>query len=518
MIFFYLFLTLLFLTDIFIFENLFKLSFYLALIFPIFLFLIAKIKNKKIFLPKISLFYILFFVFSGLSMIFAIDKETAFEFLLIYISAFLIFIFSFNYQDELKKSFSKFIIFLCVFASILFLINNIFHLNWFSNGASLFYTGYYHNEIASLLTLGIIINLVDYPLLLILFLPVFLFSYSRSAYLSLIITGLALFFKDKRNFLLKISLFLLIIFFLFTTSKNIIFTKNKKIFGSRDIYFSYALSSIKEKPWFGAGPGNFYFAALKRQIYYNENTTTAHNIILDILAENGVIAGGCFLLFLFFAFKKVKKDIYFYLVLSLSIVFLFDFAYRFNSILFLWFILLSLITTDKKALSYNYFTVILFSIIIELVILGKLLVKMNPKVALVVYPFQKDAYINLIEGNITKGNSKEAIKYLNVIDKLYGGSFFITLKEAYYYRLLNNIDKSIYFYEKSLKLRPFLVVDDTSILKQLLELNVKTYGRYIGRKKTIYFLNNLFIKDTRKNNPVNDRMIDFCQRNNLELL
>lgn len=547
---FYFLLASLFLSDILINSQLFRLSFYLPLILLLVFLLINIIKNRSIFIPKGSVLFILFLFFSFISVFFAVDKQIAFETVLIYTSAFLVFVLSFNNKDKIKEGFSLFIIYSSVIFILIFILGKLLKLNFITDGASLFYTRYYHNELGNYLALGSLASLnvffkknkAFFGFLFIIFLFSVLLTYSRTGYLALFIGILILITQNKykrsiiKPLIVSFSLFFLLLFFFITNKsfnppglssfRNFLINKaslssEKELLGKRNIYFLYSLSSIAERPLFGVGPGNFYYVASKKQVNYGENTTTAHNIVLEVLAENGLLAGSFFLLFLIYALIKAKKDIYLYLFLSLTIIFLAGFSYRFNSFLFLWFILLGLIIEDKKTLFLNNYIIMFFILIIyQPVLLGQFLLNLGHyKEAQIVYPFQKTLYTKLIEQAIEEKNYKQAKTYLVTLDRLFKEDLRITLKKAEYYDVLGDKKQAVYFYEKRINLYPFsIVLNEKIILDRILALNISLYGRYLGRKKTVDFLNNMLIYniDEKKDNPIISEINEFYRINNIK--
>lgn len=546
---FYFFLFLLFLSETFHISSFPRLSFCLSLVFILTALLKQIIKNKKIFFPKSSIFFAFFLVFSGVSIFFAIDKQVAFKTTLTYISAFLIFILTFNYKEKLKPNLSLFIIYSSIIFILIFLFGKLLKLNFITEGSSLFYSGLDHSQWSNYLVLGGLAALnyflekkkSFFGFLFIIFLFFLLVNYSRTGYLALFIGILMLInqYKNKgsifKTIVTSFSLFILLLFFLISNKdinlpkqlslfRNFLITKvnlpsGKEFLGKRNIYFLYSLSSITEKPLFGVGPGNFQFASLKRQLYYDQNTTTAHNIILDILVENGLIAGAFLLLFLIYTFIKAKKDIYFYLLSSLTIIFLFDFSYRFDSFLFLWFVLLGLVTEDKKNLFVNNYLVMFFTLIIyQPILLGQFLLNIGHyKEALIIYPFQKTSYTQLIEKAIQEKNYKKIKTYLVKFDELFKGDIIITLKKAEYHDILGEREKAVYFYEKKINLYPFSIVSNKNILDRILTLNISLYGRDLGRKKTAVFLKDILsnINKEKKDSPLVYKIKKFCLINDV---
>ena len=226
LILFFLSIAAIFFNDVFAIDSS-QLGFFLVLLIPLLLFLLTKIENKRLFIPvKESIFYLIFIIFSAISTFRAIDKEMSIQFLSIYMTGYLFFIYGFNYRDSLNKYFKWFLIGISIISVLIFSINKIFTLKLFDNGASLFYGGYYHNELGTVLILGIIICLYKFIfeksnklLILLLFFSSFLiFSFSRSAYLAVIIIGV-IFCLIKKSWL-PITLVILMTCLFFVTTKR----------------------------------------------------------------------------------------------------------------------------------------------------------------------------------------------------------------------------------------------------------------------------------------------------------
>jgi hypothetical protein len=473
------------------------------------LFFVYKNRLKQIRIPKSGLFYLAFIILSIISSSRAIDSEIGFNNIFVYISGLLIIIFSFNLKEQLKKNLFKFIIISSVIFLLTYLINISFKLHLFNNSASLLYQ-YDHIQLGNLLVLPFIILFPNF--LSWIFFVFVLFSYSRTAYLALII---GIFTSINNNFL-KILIVLITLTFLFVTTKNIFFTKNKKPFGFRNIYFNYAISSIRENPLFGVGPGNFYYAASKRLTNYNQNTTTAHNILLDILAENGVLAALFFMLFIYLFINKAKKDIFFWLFISLTVIFLFDFSYRFNSFLFLWLLLLTMISNKKESISVNsplFF--ILLLIVSQLIIVresGYFKNSINPIL------FKKEIYFKEVEKEIIAYQPQKAIQYLDNLGDNFDRNFTITRKKAFYYNILGQTGKSLLYYKKTVSLYPFILVLDPKIADKILKLNQDIYIDQKGTSEASQFFVDLVSNNEsiKKNSQLYKSINDFCLNNGLK--
>lgn len=511
-----------FFSDVFATYSISKLSLFLTLTLPFFLFLLTKIEGKKILIPvKETIFYLLFIIFSTISTFLAIDKEIAFQSLLIYIAGYLFFIFSFNYQENLNKYFKWFLIGISIFSSLIFLINKIFTLNLFKEGASLFYGGYYHNELGNLLILGIIVCLYEvllknknkFFILLLFFLPFFIISYSRSAYLSIIVVSVFFvlnkkisIFINKKTIILVFILLMTFLFFITTkevqnflpkTINNFMETrllipKEKSFTGKRQQHFYYALSTIAEKPFFGVGPGNLYSATVKKQFNWEEGTTTAHNIILDIFAENGMVAGAFFILFLTQIFIKRKKDLYFYLFLSLTLIFLFNFSYRFTSMFLIWIILAGIsFPCNKDDIEINNLTILLPIITIfifgQIILMGKVFYNIGlTNLSLKIYPLNSEVYREIIKINIRKGEKEEGLRNLTKYDSIFKEGFIANSNKGKFYEELKDKKNAIYFYEEAIYDKP---LSTSTLLSKIIVLYVDLDGEDVGKLETAKFIN-----------------------------
>lgn len=182
-----------------------------------------------------------------------------------------------------------------------------------------------HNHLGDFLLLPLFIclynlknnqNRLTNSLLLIFFFPFFILSYSRSAYLSFTVVFVLFLINwlwNIKKSIIKKSVLLLTggalvsltaTFFIATVfefKRTPIFgSVNKtltthfglkfKHFGANRLeYANTALQSIKEKPLFGVGPGNFVYASEKYSNIPNYRTHSSHNIFLDIWVEYGSI-------------------------------------------------------------------------------------------------------------------------------------------------------------------------------------------------------------------------------------
>lgn len=146
-----------------------------------------------------------------------------------------------------------------------------------------------------------------------LFLALF-FSFSRGAWLGVMIGLLIIFsLKDRRFFkfsLIIIGLFLLVNFLGKTDflTKGFYFFLNLKrtSFQERLLLTSSAFKMIKAYPFLGVGPGNFSLV-LGEYASSVKGNPLVHNFILQLGAENGLLALGAFFWLIIVYFKVVFK-------------------------------------------------------------------------------------------------------------------------------------------------------------------------------------------------------------------
>lgn len=492
------------LSDIFLGRNNFQHSFFLISMTPFLLFLFSAIEKKKVYIPiKATVVYILFLFFTAVSIFFSIDKEVSIKFLLLYISGYFFFIFSFNYKKILGLYFGQFLVGISILSCLIFGVNNILNLNLFDN-RSLFYN-YGHYQIGNLLVLGIL-SIFPNPLFILFFIFT-LYSYSRTAYLSLMVALIVKLIMDKFNKLSYIiGLVVISASLLFIIVKtNYISQVSKQLFSGRNIYFSYALSSIKEFPLFGIGPGNFAYIVFKKQVNLGEFTDQAENIVLQVLSENGILAGIFFILFIYILFKKNKKDINFLMFLALTLMFMIDLSYSFNIFLILWFVLGGLTLDSNKTIKIN---VIMPSAVIfvgALIILSsQILLKAGLwKQSIHIYPFQKNGYRMAIKENIILKDKQKTYYYLQRYDQIFGRSIAI-FDEINYYSVFKEKNKVAELYEQSLWFRTFV---DVETLNRIYLFYVNLYGISNGSEKMANIL-----RQIKSSYPEKDKKSDFYKQ------
>ncbi len=321
-----------------------------------------------------------FLLLSLLSVISSVNKLISVTDFTIYITLFIIFVYSNHLKNELRKK----IVFVIFIFSLVFSLYSIFLTRVVdtglyyllpSHGYQLVYSRFNsHNHLGDFLILPITVcfyylltknkTKAYLPILgLTLFLPYLLFSYSRSAYFSLVIILIVMIIQLIKQKAFRFSIYRLgallltaciTVLFLFSVGKttpiehfNTLLKErhlltNKTVLGNRDTYFQQAINSIKQRPLLGVGPGNFIFASKEFGNSEVVETNTAHSIFIEVMAENGIPAGIIFVLIIISILRHAKKDLFFYLALALLLNFQTDYTYRIYPLLVLFVILLGI--------------------------------------------------------------------------------------------------------------------------------------------------------------------------------
>ncbi len=213
-----------------------------------------------------------------------------------------------------------------------------------------------HNHLGDLLGIGLIalsISIVPFMAQFVLaayYLPLMFISFSKSAFLSIIITffSIALVKRGKFAFLfLCIAGFAVLSVIIYTKEfssfkpvaklqsyvEKYIHLKPKTLLSARDLYIAQASQSWTttslEHSFFGFGPGNFIYASSKSARNSGYAVTDPHNITLTYIMESGLLAAFWFLVFFIltiFIGKKTNNALSF-LILYLFINFQTDYTY-----------------------------------------------------------------------------------------------------------------------------------------------------------------------------------------------
>lgn len=414
--------------------------YFFLFVLPLFLFLFDPKKQYSI--PKVFLgLSILYIGSSFLSLVNSKQIGVSIELFLRDLSLVLLFIYVYQHAKLISKQLPRMIVILAV----LFIAVSLFCLltpygREFIKGVRLnllFNPAYLHKTIGDYLVLPILISLYVFfvkrkkiwliPLILIL--PLFFLSFSRTAYITLAIS-LVIFFYYHRALIKKISmslaislgmnaLFILGACVLFVTRVNndalTLLQNNSSIQGmlharplifSRSPYWMMGIKGFLLEPFVGIGQGNFPYLSYRFTDELFVSTITSFNLIIDILAEQGIFAAaGLVLLVCYIIATSDKRSLSFLLFSSLCISFLGFSTYIYTQLWMLFFILggLALATNEKvqtlllpkRALFIVAGIGVLY---IQLLFTHSFLIKGGQyKVAQAIYPFDRENMEILIE-------------------------------------------------------------------------------------------------------------------------
>jgi|GEM_PF-6249354 len=418
--------------------------FYGFLILPSVLYVLTRLNGQKIVFPKkigtaLSAF-IFFTVISAVLSVF--DRQTAIETACFYMTACLIFVYFYNRKHEARLVIDNNIIFggLILTAVNIFLLvfKHRLNISWPHAGYNLVYAFYEgHNHLGDFLGLGLILSFhkavkekkLVYSLITAIFFVFFILSSSRSAYLGLVMVIFIGFWINNKNKTLSIL-------FLVLFSILIFFSKKLPV---RLEFYSQAIDSIKVRPFFGVGPGNFSQISYQLVTWMSFLTETAHNIFFDVFSENGLIAGIFFALFIFLVLKKSSKNIYFYLFLYLLVNFQTDYVYRLGSIFILFIILASLLYEEKTSKTadqteiYGAVSLILLIFALLCLISKMFTISGKPNLGIKVYPWEKTAHNEMIAYYKGKNDCSRIVSLVKQYQDLFPENLKVNLLAAKLY-------------------------------------------------------------------------------------
>jgi len=506
--------------------------FFVYLFLPASYYIEKELKKEKIFLPKkISISYFLIIIFLFFSFIFSVDRINTLNNIFFYIACFFILIIGFNERNQILKSLKGILIFIgFVFCLFSILPKELF---FFTPYQLIFPFYSNHNHLGDFLGMIMIWLFYDWIIkkkkrdlfIFIIFLPFFIFSFSRSAYLDFLIIALFIFLKS-RNLSYKedtFSLIFLALIFLFfvlmqkeiyqikfleklSFVKETINLEPRSFFSERPEYFHQGIKGFLERPLFGWGLGNYIYLSKKHTSENLQQVSSALNFPLTILAEGGIFVFISFLLFLFFSIINIDYNLkpIFYLFFYLSLNFLTDYTYSIYSLFILWFLILGLSIKEEKKNSINiypifYLPVLIFIFLKINVLIFNYLGFFN--VSYYIFPFNHETYKKLIKQKMSEGKIFEAKK---IAENYYknsslSSSTLIFLTE--FYKNLGEKKQALFFAKKLTDNNRFPSFEDlknTYQLKKEVENKKKAdeyFSMFLPDLKSIFFISKKFEND-----------------------
>ncbi len=273
--------------------------------------------------------------------------------------------------------------------------------------------------------------------------PVFLFSFSRTAYATLAFSLLIMIYLQRkqfkklspRRFILLIGTIILMAFFgiVFVTKidnaalsflqnnfqKSFLFIYTRPLILSHLPFWHMGIRGFFAFPFWGVGQGNFQYLSYRFTEYLFLWSFSSFNVLLDLLAEQGIWVATSFLAFIIFIVIKGKKDSIFY-ILFLALVFSFmGFStYTYTQIWMFFFIIagLALDSKQQKIVIFDKRILILPACIgilyCQIVFLHTILIHVDQReLAYDIYPYDWQNNEVLIER--TMDNTQKAAFYLS---------------------------------------------------------------------------------------------------------
>jgi hypothetical protein len=436
-----------------------------------------------------------------------------------YLAVFLVFLYVNSEKENLAKPITKLILFLsiCFSASALFLQyllpKSLLFLRPHTD-QFVWPINHTHNVLGSFLVIPLTLFLYLYLenkkkkflALFLLFFPFFLFSYDKSAYAAFVFFILYLVFLKRSRVFLFLLTAVTLIFFLFTLRINLpgsllqgtkqiltnrFYLTQRDILSKRHQVFKDALMSIMERPRFGVGPGNYKYISSKYLKVPFAKVQTAHNIFLDVLSEQGIIAGFVFAGIIFLIIKKSKRGAFFAVFITVLVLFQGDYSHRFYSFFLLFFIIAGLIYEEKEKLKVNKTIIFVIASIVATITLLALLsnlfyFKKNYKLAFLLYPLNEKTYIPLINKCQKAKDLPCQVKYIGLYKKLFsaeaGGLSYI----SYWYLSHNQPVFALGQFRNVYLWDPYF----PGVVNNIYKLEKKLYGR----STALSFANSYFQK------------------------
>lgn len=217
-------------------------------------------------------------------------------------------------SDKVRDWLWDMLLVLCGAASVSFLVFLVFpSLAEFLPNMNLLYSATRHNHLADLLLFvlpGVTIGFVQKKdksntFVFVFFLFMFLLTFARGAWILYgafliiyVFVSRGITFKKKMA-LLGISGALWLMFVVLTLGSGVLSTQNNWLSGqlskppitndARIEYWRQAVVAIKERPWFGSGPGTFYLQSKRLQVTPLSYSWFAHSFPLESMVELGLV-------------------------------------------------------------------------------------------------------------------------------------------------------------------------------------------------------------------------------------
>lgn len=508
-----------------------ELSYFFVVIFPFFILLHDRItdREKALRFPKIlTICYAVFIFFLIISTFFSVNIAKSMPGIVYYPALFFISMYAYNHKKEVSSWLLPFLI----TASLILVLFSI--LGWFFplRGFSLLYSRLnFHNNLGDFLVIPIVAgayylmenkNRITSIILLFLTMPVFLLSFSRSAFVAVVVAIAAMFLLKKRKtktfYFAVLMVFLLIGLFFFIPNVNLndccrglsqFVSHRDNLMSSRDSFFISALRGIKDYPLTGVGFGNFGDVSFRYNDLILFWTRSSHNIFLDLATEIGLPAMAVFMTLAVYLLIKSKKNILFYVFLGLLANFQLYYNFKSYLVIFVFFILIGLIYEEgshKTVPVRGNSLLVLFAIpliAIQFNIFSMIFINLgNYKAALFFNPAEYYLYRALINESVSKGTYRDNMLYRRIYDRIYSTDLEVTEYLAGIDLHYGDKNAALAKYQRSLMWHPYSG-DQGLRLRRLYYLTYELKGKsaadkfindYLMRVENMFEYSDSFIK------------------------
>lgn len=523
--------------------------YFFIFLLPFFLFLLDEKKHYSI--PKVFFGLSIFYIGSSfISLLNSKQIGISIELFLRDFSLLLLFFYTYQHAESIKRQLPKIIMALAgIFITTSLICLFTPYGREFIKGVRLnflFNPIYPHKAIGDYLVFPLLISVYGFFIkrkrvwlvALIFILPIFLLSFSRTAYIALGISLLVFFYYHRKlikkpSLLLTTSLgmnafFILGACTLFVTRINnetLTFLQNNRyvlemvyprsLLFSRSPYWIMGIKGFLLDPFRGIGQGNFPYLSYRFTDELFISTLTSFNVVVDMLAEQGTFVTFSFIaLVVYIVIKSDKKSLPFLLFISLLVSFLGFATYIYTQVWTLFFIVGGLaLASGQRAemLTINKKTVLIAASVgvlyVQLLFIHTIFVRSGQyEVAQLIYPYNRENMEMLIEKKQQAGDSKAIISsYIEQyraafsVDALrleYVGDTYASFGIPYYNR------KAIKAYEESFLWGGYIYGDSmVDRIEKLYLLKRESDGVERADKYVAVYLQNykkLLIKDPKK--------------------
>ncbi len=513
--------------------------YYVLFIVPLILFLLDSSRTYT--LPKGYVWIVAIYVFfSTISLIHSKQFGDSLELYLRDISLILLSIYAHKQAQDIKIMLPRSIVFLSllfIFVSVVLLITK--DGREFIAGVRLnllFNPAYPHKAIGDYLTFALLICTYGFMVLrerkwlisLLLILPIFILSFSRTAYIAVGLTTLymLIILRKKLTYIspglyvsVGINIFFAMFFFiLFVTRINhSVFSAvqnslepSLSIFArpfllSRLPFWSMGLAAFQDVPFTGFGQGSFPFISYRYMTELFLPTLTSFNLYIDTLAEQGMGASISLIsLCVYLIWNAKKSTLYYFLFIALLVGFMGFSTFTYIQIWMIFFIVIGLILKQTRKNTY----IITKSTLIAIASIGVVYIQVMTvhtllihngfrTLAHTIYPYNRDNVRTLIAmSGLYLGNAKKTDTLLTQYKKSSAMDAFVLEEVGDRYQLLGNVyeRKALDAYKESFTWGKYAYGDDLHVRM------VKFYTlskKLDGEKETINYIQS-FLNDYQK--------------------